>query len=67
MPLLSLKELSNELSVPAEFIEDLIKKHIITPYGGRARLGEPRFSHNTIPNLREKIAGLIHKSKSPAL
>ena len=58
MTLLSLKELSNELSVPTEFIEDLIKKQIITPYGGRARLGEPRFSHKTIPTIRKKIETL---------
>lgn len=61
MTLLSLEELSNELSVPMEFIEDLIEKQIITPYGGRARLGEPRFSRKTIPNIREKIEKLLHK------
>ena len=55
MPLLSLEELSQELSVPTEFIEDLINRKIITPYGGKARLGEPRFSHKTIPNIRKKI------------
>ena len=61
MTLLSLEELSNELSVPTEFIEDLIEKQIITPYGGRARLGEPRFSRKIIPNIREKIEKLLHK------
>ncbi len=60
MPLLSLKELSQELSVPTEFIEDLINRQIITPYGGKARLGEPRFSHKTIPNIRKKIETLSH-------
>ena len=60
MPLLSLEELSRELSVPTEFIEDLINRHIITPYGGKARLGEPRFSHKTIPNIRKKIETLSH-------
>jgi len=58
MPLLSLKELSQELSVPTEFIEDLINRQIITPYGGKARLGEPRFSHKTIPTIRKKIETL---------
>ena len=60
MPLLSVKELSNELSVSTEFIENLIKKRIIIPYGGRARLGEPRFSHRTIPNIRDKIQQINH-------
>ena len=60
MALLSLKEPSNELSVPAEFIENLIEKQIITPYGGRARLGEPRFSNNTVPNIRKKIEKILH-------
>jgi len=60
MALLSLKELSNELSVPADFIENLIEKQIITPYGGKARLGEPRFSHKTVPNIRKKIEKILH-------
>ncbi len=55
MPLLSLVELSNELSVSIELIQDLIDKQIITPYAGRARLGEPRFSHNNISAIRKKI------------
>lgn len=55
MPLLSLVELSNELSVPTELIQDLIDKQVITPYGGRARLGEPRFSRNNISVIRKKI------------
>ena len=55
MPLISLDELSQELSVPIELIEELIKKKVLTPYGGRARLGEPRFSRETIPTIREKI------------
>ena len=55
MPLLSLVELSHELSVSIEFIQDLIDKQIITPYAGRARLGEPRFSQNNISALRKKI------------
>lgn len=52
MPLLSLEELSKELSVPCEFIRELVDKKIITPYGGRARLGEPRFSTRTLPEIR---------------
>jgi len=55
MPLLSLEELSKELSVPCEFIKELIDKEIITPYGGRARLGEIRFSTKTIPDIRTKL------------
>ena len=61
MALLSLKELSQELSVSIELIEELINKQIITPYGGKARLGEPRFSRNTIPNLRKKIESFYPK------
>ena len=55
MPLLSLEEISQELCVSCEVIKDLIDKKIITPYGGSARLGEPRFSTRTIPMLREKV------------
>ena len=55
MPLLSLEEISRELCVSCEFIKDLIDRKIITPYGGSARLGEPRFSSRTIPTLREKV------------
>jgi len=55
MALLSLQELSLELSVSIDLIEELIERQIITPYGGKARLGEPRFSRATIPNLRKKI------------
>ncbi len=59
MPLLSLKELSEELSVPRECIKELIDKKIITPYGGRARLGEPRFSTRTLPDIRAKLKNHI--------
>ena len=55
MALLSVMELSQELSVSIELIEEMIDKKIITPYGGKARLGEPRFSKNTISNIRKKI------------
>ena len=55
MPLLSLDELSKELSVSCECIKELIDKQIITPYGGRARLGEPRFSTRTLPDIRTKL------------
>ena len=55
MALLSVMELSTELSVSIELIEELIDKKIITPYGGKARLGEPRFSQNTIQSIRKKI------------
>jgi hypothetical protein len=53
--LLSVQEVSLQLSVPAAVIEDLIEKKIITPYGGRARLGEPRFSSKSLAELREQI------------
>ena len=55
MPLLSLEEISRELCVSCEFIKKLIDRKIIIPYGGSARLGEPRFSTRTISNLREKV------------
>ena len=55
MPLVSLEELSKELSVPCEHLKELIKKKIITPYGGRARLGEPRFSTRKLPDIRAKL------------
>ena len=55
MTLLSLKELSQELSIPLELIQDLILKEVITPYGGKARLGEPRFSRNSLSHIREQI------------
>jgi len=55
MALLSIEEVSQELSVSAELIRHLIETHIITPYGGKARLGEPRFSRTTLPSLQKKI------------
>ena len=55
MPLLSLKDLSTELSVPCESIKELIDKNILIPYGGRARLGEPKFSSRTLPDIRAKL------------
>ena len=59
MPLISLEELSKELSVPCKYIKELIDKKIITPYGGRARLGEPRFSTRTLPEIRDKLKSHI--------
>jgi hypothetical protein len=59
MPLLSINDLSQELSIPKKLIEDLVKRHIITPHGGRARLGELRFSRNTLPKIRKKIEALL--------
>jgi hypothetical protein len=55
MTLLSLEELSMELSVPLEFITELISREVITPYGGKARLGEPRFSAKAVPEIRAKV------------
>jgi predicted DNA-binding protein YlxM (UPF0122 family) len=58
MPLLSVKELSKELSVSEELIHDLIKRNEIVPWGGRARLGEPRFSTQRITQIKEKLIQL---------
>ena len=58
MALISLEELSREISVPVEFIADLVNREVITPYGGRARLGEPKFSSAAVSTLRTKVAGL---------
>ena len=55
MTLLSLEELSQELSVPLELIKEMINKEVITPYGGKARLGEPRFSRKALTHIRDKI------------
>jgi hypothetical protein len=55
MSLLSVQEVSFQLSVPAAVIEELIEKKIITPYGGRARLGEPRFCSQSLVEIREQI------------
>ena len=55
MPLVSLEELSKELSVPCEYLKELIGKKIIIPYGGSARLGEPMFSTKTLPQIRNKL------------
>ena len=59
MMLLSINELSRELSVPAEVLENLVERRIITPYGGRASLAELRFSRNSIPAIRRKIEEFI--------
>lgn len=55
MTLMSVEELSTELSVPEEFLQDLISRQILIPYGGRARLGEPRFSIQALPQLRSTV------------
>ena len=62
MALLSLEEVSRELSVSIELIRRLIANHVITPYGGKARLGEPRFSRTTLPNLRATIEQHLPKA-----
>ncbi len=59
MPLVSLEELSKELSVPCEYLKDLINKKVLTPYGGNARFGEPRFSTRALPGIRAKIRNNI--------
>ena len=58
MSLMSLEELSRELSLPLELILDMIHREIITPYGGRARLGEPRFSRKSLSHIRKQIDGV---------
>lgn len=55
MPLLSLSDLSRELAVSRDVLEELIEQNVIIPFGGRARLGEPRFSPRTIPDIRAKL------------
>jgi hypothetical protein len=55
MVLLTLEELSHELSVPCDFIYDLINKKILIPFGGRARLGEPKFSQHNLAEIRSKV------------
>ena len=52
MSLLSVEELSRELSVSSSQISELIDKNIIVPYGGKARLGEPRFSHRSVAKIK---------------
>jgi hypothetical protein len=61
MPLLSIAELSQELSVPQEVIAQLITQNVIIPYGGRARLGEPRFSTRSLPELKAKLCSFSPK------
>ncbi len=67
MALLSVEELSRELSVSMDFIRDLISREVIIPYGGRARLGEPRFSAETIPQIRRKVETLVSGVNRPAI
>ena len=67
MALLSVEELSRELSVPMEFIRDLITHEVIIPYGGRARLGEPRFSAEALPQIRHKMEAFASGAKRTAL
>lgn len=62
MTLLSLSELAKELSVSKESITTLIDKEIITPYGGSARLGEPRFSTTKLSDIRMIIRSNIHQA-----
>ncbi|MCE5248976.1 hypothetical protein LLG96_02020 [bacterium] len=59
MPLLSIMELAQELSVPQETINRLINQKIIIPYGGKARLGEPRFSTNKLQDIRNKLRDYV--------
>ena len=59
MHLLSLAELAQELSVPQETIARLITLNILIPYGGKARLGEPRFSRRNLPEIRAKLSSVL--------
>jgi len=61
MPLLSLMELAKELSVSQEIIKKLISQNIITPYGGKARLGEPRFSTKNLSDIRDILRKHINQ------
>ena len=63
MLLLSLEELSVELSISCDFVKELIDKNVITPFGGRARLGEPRFSSRTLPEIRAKLKNHLRLNK----
>jgi len=63
MTLLSVKELSEELSVSTEFIKELIDKQVITPYGGRARLGEPVFHDPLFLHSRKKSRHSLRRYK----
>ena len=61
MPLISLTDLAKELSVSKESIAKLIDKKILTPYGGKARLGEPRFSTKNLSDIRTKVRNHSHQ------
>lgn len=67
MALLSVEELSQELSVPMEFIRELIAREVIIPYGGRARLGEPRFSTDSVSQIRHKVETFAAVPKRPVV
>ena len=55
MPLLSLEELAREIDIPVSIIRELIDDNIIIPHGGRARIGEPRFSFRAVPHIRKQV------------
>ena len=55
MSLLSVEELSRELSVSSSQISELIDRNIIVPYGGKARLGEPRFSRRSVAKIKSLL------------
>ena len=59
MPLFSVTELARELSVQQETITALITQNVLIPYGGKARLGEPRFSTRNLPEIRAKLHNFI--------
>ena len=61
MPLISISDLAKELSVSKESITKLIDNKIITPYAGKSRLGEPRFSTKNLSDIRTKIRNNSHK------
>ena len=62
MSLLSLSELAYELSVPKEYLSKLIKQQVLIPYGGKARLGEPRFSTKNISDIRAKLNSITSQA-----
>ena len=62
MSLLSFEELAEALSVPEELLRELVARKVLIPYGGRARLGEPRFSIQALPHIRDTVQNYLRES-----
>ena len=67
MSLISLSELAKELSVSQEQLKKLINEKILIPYGGKARLGEPRFSKRNLSQIRAKLNNFFPKTWNSVL